>query len=65
MIWFAPGLWVDAARIPRELEKSVMLTVRQNHLVYPDGTMPQKVRVYLEQRGRKLLGLPVSQGSQE
>lgn len=58
MIWYAPGLWMDAARVPRELEKSVMLTVIQNHLVYPDGTMPQAVRAYLVQKGRELLGLP-------
>ena len=58
MIWFAPGLWMDAARIPRELEASIMLTIRQNHLVYPDGTMPPQVQAYLVQRGRDLLGLP-------
>jgi len=61
MIWFAPGLWMEAARVPRNLESGVLLTIKQNHLVYPDGTMPQSVRAYLVQRGRDLLGLPPPQ----
>jgi len=58
MIWFAPGEWMDAARVPLELENSVMLTIKQNNLVYPDGSMPDQIRAYLIQRGRDLLGLP-------
>jgi len=61
MVWFAPGQWMEAARVPLEMEHSVMLTIKQNHLVYPDGTMPQQIRAYLVQRGRDLLGLPTPQ----
>ena len=58
MIWYAPGVWMDAARVPREIEDSVILAIRQNNLVYPDGTMPPQVHAYLVQKGRELLGLP-------
>lgn len=63
MVWYPVDLWMKAARIPREHEKSVILTITQNHLVYPDGEMPHQVRAYLVQRGRELLGLPVPQRS--
>lgn len=62
MVYFASGLWMEAARIPRSLESSVLLTIRQNHLVYPDGTMPQQVRAYLIRRGSELIGLPAPGG---
>lgn len=58
MIWYAPGTWMDMARIPLQLELGVMLAVRQNNLIYPDGTLPRYVRMHLEENGRIMLGLP-------
>lgn len=58
MIWYAPGPWMEAARVPRSEERGVMLAIRQNHLVYPDGTLPKYVERYLIECGRSLLGLP-------
>lgn len=58
MIWFAPSVWMDAARVPGRHCDGVILCVKQNHLVYPDGTMPNVVKAFLMSAGKKLLGLP-------
>lgn len=60
MVWYAPGVWMEAALIPPDMERSVMLTVKQNHLVYPDGDMPRYVRAYLVRRGKRLVGISVT-----
>ena len=48
--------WMKAARVPREEEKSVITCVLQNDLVYPDGTIPDVVREYLEESANLMLG---------
>lgn len=58
MIWFAPAVWMEASRVPGRYFDGVMLCVKQNHLVYPDGTMPNAVKAFLMSAGKKLLGLP-------
>ena len=57
MIWYAPGVWMDAAGIPKCMEKALMLAIRQNNLVYPDGSIPADVYAYLCKRGKELAGI--------
>jgi|GEM_PF-2832818 len=57
-IWYAAETWMMAARIPKDHREGVRVCVIQNHLVYPDGDIPQPVKAFLAQAGRDLLGLP-------